>query len=76
MSVDNIEDVDETAAIIETLLKKYHEKEDYAVVVPKELLRQAERTRAMFTHQLQKSIETVLTKGGETRCFPVEETSP
>ncbi len=48
VSVENIEDVDETAAIIETLLKKYHEKEDYAVVVPKELLRQAERTRAMF----------------------------
>jgi len=48
VSVDNIEDVDETAAIIETLLKKYHEKEDYAVVVPKELLQQAERTRAMF----------------------------
>jgi putative ABC transport system permease protein len=48
VSVDNIEDVDETAAIIETLLKKYHDKEDYAVVVPKELLRQAERTRAMF----------------------------
>jgi putative ABC transport system permease protein len=48
VSVDNIEDVDETAAIIETLLKRYHEKEDYAVVVPKELLRQAERTRAMF----------------------------
>ena len=48
VSVDNIDDVDETAAIIENLLKKYHEKEDYAVVVPKELLRQAERTRAMF----------------------------
>lgn len=48
VSVDNIDDVDETAAIIETLLKKYHEKEDYVVVVPKELLRQAERTRAMF----------------------------
>jgi putative ABC transport system permease protein len=48
VSVDNIDDVDETATIIETLLKKYHEKEDYAVVVPKELLRQAERTRAMF----------------------------
>jgi len=48
VTVENIEDVDETAAIIETLLKKYHEKEDYAVVVPKELLRQAERTRAMF----------------------------
>ena len=48
VSVDSVEDVDETATIIETLLRKYHEKEDYAVVVPKELLRQAERTRAMF----------------------------
>ncbi len=48
VEVNNIDDVDETAAIIETLLKKYHEKEDYAVVVPKELLRQAKRTRAMF----------------------------
>jgi putative ABC transport system permease protein len=48
VSVDRTEDVDETATIIETLLQKYHENEDYAVVVPKELLRQAERTRAMF----------------------------
>ena len=48
VEVDNIEQVDETAAIIENLLKKYHDQEDYAVVVPKELLRQAERTRAMF----------------------------
>ncbi len=48
VEVNDIEDVDETAQIIETLLKKYHEKEDYAVVVPRELLRQAERTRTMF----------------------------
>ncbi len=48
VSVDNVEDVDETATIIENLLKKYHKVADYAVVVPKELLRQAERTRAMF----------------------------
>ena len=48
VTVDQVEDVDETASIITTLLKKYHEREDYAVVVPKELLRQAERTRAMF----------------------------
>ena len=48
VTVDKMEDVDEAAAIIETLLKKYHDQEDYAVVVPKELLRQAERTRAMF----------------------------
>jgi putative ABC transport system permease protein len=48
VGVDSVDDVDETAAIISTLLEKYHEQEDYAVVVPKELLRQAERTRAMF----------------------------
>ena len=48
VEVDDIRDVDETAAIIGMLLKKFHEKEDYAVVVPKELLRQAARTRAMF----------------------------
>ena len=33
VEVESIEDVDDTAQIIETLLKKYHEKEDYAVVV-------------------------------------------
>ena len=48
VSVNSIEEVDETAQIIETLLKKFHLKQDYAVVVPKELLRQAERTRTMF----------------------------
>ena len=48
VGVKDVELVDETAAIIEDLLKRYHKKEDYAVVVPKELLRQAERTRAMF----------------------------
>ena len=30
------------------MLEKYHQEDDFAVVVPKELLRQAERTRAMF----------------------------
>ena len=48
ISVEDVDRVDETAAIIETLLDKYHKAEDYAVVVPKELLEQAARTRAMF----------------------------
>ena len=52
LTVGNIAQIDETVAIIETLMKKYHEQEDYAVVVPKELLRQAERTRAMFNVML------------------------
>ncbi|QDV47909.1 Macrolide export ATP-binding/permease protein MacB [Stieleria neptunia] len=48
VSVNDVDNVDETAAIIESLLKKFHKTEDYAVVVPKELLAQAARTRAMF----------------------------
>ena len=49
VGVDDIEQVDETADIIRTLLEKYHQgKADFAVVVPKELLRQAEMMRAMF----------------------------
>jgi putative ABC transport system permease protein len=52
LTVTDIALIDETVAIIERLLKKYHDQEDYAVVVPKELLRQAERTRAMFNVML------------------------
>jgi putative ABC transport system permease protein len=52
LTVTDISLIDETVAIIERLLKKYHDQEDYAVVVPKELLRQAERTRAMFNVML------------------------
>ncbi|QDV82597.1 ABC transporter permease [Planctomycetes bacterium TBK1r] len=48
LSVRDIKDVDVTAAIVKHLLDTYHEQEDFAVVVPKELLRQAERTRTMF----------------------------
>ena len=44
----SIENVNATASIIESLLEKYHKTEDYAVVVPNELLEQAQRTRAMF----------------------------
>ena len=48
LTVGEIDEVDETAEIVSTLLEKYHEKSDYAVVVPKELLRQAQRLRALF----------------------------
>ncbi|MEX2288588.1 MAG: ABC transporter permease [Planctomycetaceae bacterium] len=48
VTVDNIEQVEETAAIVEILLDKFHKDADFAVVVPKELLRQAETLRRMF----------------------------
>ena len=46
--VDDIAAVDASADIIRELLGRYHKQIDYAVVVPKELLEQAEATRLMF----------------------------
>ena len=46
--VAELDDVDGTAAIISSDLKRFHKTKDYSVVVPKELLEQAERTKAMF----------------------------
>jgi putative ABC transport system permease protein len=46
--VDSMSDVDETANVVRALLARYHKQVDYAVVVPKELLEQAETMRAMF----------------------------
>jgi len=46
--VDDIEAVDASADVIRELLQRYHKVVDYAVVVPKELLEQAETMRMMF----------------------------
>ncbi len=48
LTVGDLDEVDETADIVRTLLEEYHPNPDFAVVVPKELLRQAEMMRAMF----------------------------
>ena len=48
VTVGDLEEVDPTADIIRTLLEKYHKNADFAVVVPKELLRQADMMRALF----------------------------
>ncbi|MCH7989380.1 MAG: helix-turn-helix domain-containing protein, partial [Planctomycetes bacterium] len=44
----SIDDVLATADIVKTTMELRHEKEDYAIVVPLELLQQAETTRLMF----------------------------
>lgn len=49
LKVRDIADVDSTADMVEALLKAHHKLPDYAIVVPKELLRQAEILRMMFT---------------------------
>ena len=46
--VRDMADVDETASVVRDLLARYHKQVDYAIVVPKELLEQAETMRAMF----------------------------
>ncbi|MDR1140660.1 MAG: ABC transporter permease [Planctomycetaceae bacterium] len=49
LQVANRKDVKETAEIVKTTLERSHrDKEDFAVVVPLELLEQAETTRIMF----------------------------
>ena len=48
VAVNDVSDVDVTAKVIETQLETFHDGEDYSVVVPKELLEEAERTKAMF----------------------------
>jgi putative ABC transport system permease protein len=47
-TVEELGEVDQTANVIRGLLEKYHKVVDYAVVVPKELLRQAEMMRTLF----------------------------
>jgi len=47
-TVEQIEDVEEAADIIELLLKAKHPDGDYSITVPKELLRQAGVLRMMF----------------------------
>lgn len=46
--VGDMREVDGSAEVIRRLLGRYHKTDDYAVVVPKELLEQAETLRAMF----------------------------
>ncbi|HJN12858.1 MAG: ABC transporter permease [Pirellulaceae bacterium] len=46
--VDSTDHVQPTAAAIKRTMSKLHNKEDYAVVVPLELLEQARTTRLMF----------------------------
>ena len=48
ISLADLERVDETADIVRTLMEKYHPDQDVGIVVPKELLRQAELLRIMF----------------------------
>ena len=64
VTVDKIEEVEDTEAVIRILLEKFHKNVDYAITVPKELLRQAEVTRLMFNALLAVIAGISLLVGG------------
>jgi len=62
--VRTLEEVETTAAGIDTLLKRFHRKEDYRVSVPLALLRQAEATKRTFNIVLGSIAAISLLVGG------------
>lgn len=64
VQVDQLERVTETAAILQQMLSIFHKKQDYELVVPLELLRQAERTKRIFNIVLGSIAAISLLVGG------------
>jgi len=64
VKVKNQEDVVEIASIIEGLLQRDRKKKDFEMVVPLELLRQAERTKQIFNVVLGSIAAISLLVGG------------
>ena len=64
VKVHNQDDVVETSKIIADLLETNHKKKDYELVVPLELLRQAERTKQIFNVVLGSIAAISLLVGG------------
>jgi putative ABC transport system permease protein len=49
LTVDQVENVPKTAAVIQSLINQFHPRKDVAVTVPLDLLEKAEQTQRMFT---------------------------
>lgn len=64
VKVSKPERVQVTAQVIEDLLKRNHKKKDYEVVVPLELLREAERSKRIFSLVLGSIAAISLVVGG------------
>ncbi len=64
VTVRELDEVDDTADIIKTLLQKYHTNVDYSITVPKELLQQAEVLQMMFNLLLVLIAGIALLVGG------------
>ena len=64
LKVASLDKVEETAAIVDDLLTRYHKKQDFEVIVPLTLLRQAEETARTFNIVLGAIAAISLLVGG------------
>lgn len=64
VSVDSMENVKETAAILQSLLDQYHPQKDFAITIPLDLLEKAEQTQRLFTLVLGAIASISLMVGG------------
>lgn len=64
IKVGTMKDVLPTREIVNTLLERFHKENDYQVIVPLELLRQAERTKLIFSIVLGSIAAISLLVGG------------
>ena len=64
VAVDNVDNVKRTAAALNSLLGQFHPRNDYGIVVPLELLEQAERTKQIFSLVLGSIASISLLVGG------------
>jgi putative ABC transport system permease protein len=64
VKVDELEQVIDTAAILQAMLSYFHKKQDYELVIPLELLRRAEHTKRIFNIVLGSIAAISLLVGG------------
>jgi putative ABC transport system permease protein len=64
VTVNSIEDVLPVRAMVGDLLARFHKKEDYRIIVPLELLREAEETKRIFNIVLGSIAAISLIVGG------------
>ena len=64
VNVVDIEDVLPTQSLLENLLRENHKKADYEIIVPLELLKEAERTKFIFNAVLGSIAAISLVVGG------------
>ncbi len=64
LQFNSVDDVEMAVPVIRTLFKRFHPKPDYEVIVPLELLRQAEQTKRIFNIVLGSIAAISLIVGG------------